>query len=91
MLKETLYVLNQKVLIRADHPWAAEALAVIVEAPVEVRSLANEWETGYSRVFRTPRGLTRSYWLRFEFAHIDADGDGPYAAAEIEEFYIQRA
>ena len=32
-----------------------------------------------------------SYWLVFDVPQIDADGDGPYIAAELAEFYLEPA
>ncbi len=38
----------------------------------------------------TTSGLRRFYWVVFDEPKIDADGDGPYAEAEILDIYLAR-
>ena len=41
------------------------------------------------RDLNTPRGPLRFYWVKFEEPQWDADGDGPYIEAEINEQYLE--
>ena len=61
-------------------PWPDEPIGTITELPMD--GAAFKWVA-------TPRGPKRHYWIVFDEPQRDADGDGPYAAAEVDADYIE--
>jgi hypothetical protein len=78
------FSLNDRVQISTAHHWARGAVATICAPPAHIVSFAGGW-TGLTRTVASLRGPLKFYWVRFNEPQRDADGDGPYAEAEIEE------
>lgn len=75
---------KDRVRISTDYHWARGANATICSPPEYITSLAPGWD-GLTRTVQAVRGPLTLYWVRFDDAQTDADGDGPYFEAEIEE------
>jgi hypothetical protein len=59
----------------APGPWPGEPTGTVLE-----------WWTGEDHLVRdTTDGPERAWWVRFDVPQVDADGDGPYAEAEVLE------
>jgi hypothetical protein len=52
-----------------------------------VLELAPDWE-GHVRHVRMRKGLIPFFWVEFDLPQVDADGDGPYQAGEVEGTYL---
>ena len=75
------------VQVLASHHWAKHAVGTIAEPPRAVRELTGDWR-GCVRMVKTLQGNIPYYWVNFEEAQIDGDGDGPYAGGEIDSNYL---
>ena len=83
--QQTRFAPNDRVRVSRSFTWAREA-----SATVSVGSGATHSPFGnYFRDVPGAHGQIRCYWLVFDVPQIDADGDGPYAAAEISEKYLE--
>jgi hypothetical protein len=70
------------VQVTTDHSWAPGATGIVALPPRGVAQLVSEW-TDTARVFSTLKWTHTTYWIIFKEPHRDADGDGPFVAAEI--------
>lgn len=67
--------------------WARGVLATVTPG-------ANATRSPFGSYFRDLRGAKlpiRCYWLELDEPQMDAEGDGPYVAAEIAEDYLEPA
>lgn len=78
------YLPGARVAVSEESSWAQGALATVAEPPKPVRDLTGEW-VGCRRVVGSLKGPILCYWVVFDCPHYDADGDGPYSAAELPE------
>jgi hypothetical protein len=75
---------NTRVEVAQDYYWAKGATGTIVMPPDHIVGLSPGW-TGHKRwdpLF--PGGGRSTYWVRFDEAQRDQDGDGPYSEGEID-------
>lgn len=61
-------------------PWPDKPIGTITGLPIDGAAFKS---------VATLRGPQRHYWIVFDEPQRDGDGDGPYAAAEVEEEYIE--
>lgn len=73
-----------------DYHWARGATGVIVSPPDEVARIAAGWD-GARRMVRAEAGAIPFVWVEFDEPQFDADGDGPYAAAEVDARFLVHA
>jgi len=70
--------------------WPTSPFGYIALPPHGTSYLFRKWK-GASRSFKARGRWTREYWVRFDRPQSDADGDGPYAEAAIDERFLVRA
>jgi hypothetical protein len=58
-----------------------------MQPPGYVVNFADVWD-GIHREVSSLKGMLTFYWIKFDLPQMDADGDGPYAEAEIDENYL---
>jgi len=80
-----LLIGGTRVRVRRDSrfgpgPWPAEPTGTVRPSP-----LGAPFE-----LVSTTSGQQRIFWVVFDEAQRDADGDGPYASAQILEQYLER-
>ncbi|NTW29620.1 MAG: hypothetical protein HGA39_09720 [Coriobacteriia bacterium] len=71
------YAIGTRVRIRSDYHWACGALGVVIDQP------------GWPRTVVGRQGALRFFFVQFDVPQIDADGDGPYRAAEIDGNFLE--
>ncbi len=81
---------GDRVEVSASHHWARGAVGTIVQPPSPVRALS-AGHVGIARSGPTRKGRASFYWVAFDQPQVDADGDGPYDAGEIEGRYLSSA
>jgi len=74
MSSNRLFALGDRVRVADHHHWARGERGVITRLPRKVATLA---------------GPALFYWVEFDVAQIDADGDGPYSGGEIIEASLE--
>ena len=79
------FVVGDRVVVSPDFHWAQGAAGTIGEPPAEVTAISGRWEGGLTRQVKTTSGDATFYWVWFDQPQRDADGDGPYGGAEIQE------
>ena len=80
------YSVGDRVRISLQYHWAKGAKGTIQPPPEFVQDLVADcdpWE-GNCRVVKGRERLITFYWVEFDEPYRDADGDGPYAAGEID-------
>ena len=87
------YSQGDRVQISAAYHWAKGALGTggPPPGPVVERVSNEEAWAGCRRVVAGFKGPIEFYWVAFDEPQIDADGDGPYASAEIQAEYLAPA
>lgn len=78
------FSVNDRVRVSLDYHWARGAEATICSPPDYISSLAPGWNA-LTRTIQGATGLLTFYWIRFDEPQRDADGDGPYFEAEVDE------
>lgn len=80
---------GERIRVTSDHHWAMLATGKIANPPDAVVKLSdNDWN-GCKRRVNAKVGQLLFYWVCFDEAHTDNDGDGPYSEAEIESDYLK--
>jgi hypothetical protein len=64
--------------------WANGVSGTVRQPPTSVVELGEGW-IGHARMVDTTTGKRPFYWIELDEPRLDADGDGPYHAAEIAE------
>ena len=80
------YSVGDRARISLQYHWAKGAKGTIQAPPESVQDLGADqdpWE-GNCRFVKGRKGFIKFYWVEFDEPQIDADGDGPYSAGEIE-------
>ena len=85
-----VFSIGDRVKISDSYHWAPGVLATVAEPPTPVANLADGWHGPWRQV-TSLRGPLTFYWVQFDVPQIDADGDGPYAGAEIDADYLASA
>ena len=87
------YGQGDRVQISAAYHWAKGALGTVGPPPGAVVQLVRKDEAwaGCRRVVTGVKGPIEFYWVAFDEPQIDAEGDGPYASAEIQAEYLAPA
>ena len=70
------FAIEDRIRISDQYHWAKGVTGTIAEPP------GKGWQ-GVSRIVEGVSGPIRLYWVEFDEAQMDADGDGPYFSAEI--------
>ena len=78
---------GNRIQISHEYHWAKGALGTVMEPPGYVVNFADGWD-GLQRNVTSLKGMLVFYWIRFDTAQMDSDGDGPYAEAEIDSEYL---
>lgn len=84
------YSVGDRVEISEGYHWAKGALATVAEPPDPVLNMVDGWH-GVWREVTAVKGVLTFFWVEFDEPQIDADGDGPYAGAEIDSDYLVSA
>ena len=79
--------IGERVIISDLHHWAKGCGGIIKQPPDAVKLLDENWNGCRKTVFSI-KGETTAYWVEFDKAQFDADGDGPYAAGAINSEYL---
>jgi hypothetical protein len=85
------YSEGDRVRILESYHWAKGAFGTVAPPPGPVALFvtgAEAWR-GCHRVVKGVKGPIDFYWVEFDEAQVDADGDGPYASAEIQAEYLE--
>ena len=80
------YSVGDRVRISLQYHWAKGAQGTIEAPPEFAQALAADcypWE-GHCRVVRGRRRFIKFYWVESDEPQMDADGDGPNSAGEID-------
>ena len=80
------FELGERVVVSTGHHWAQGAKGRIVMPPRFARELVKDespWD-GWHRYFKGREKMFEFYFVKFDEAQLDADGDGPYTAGEID-------
>ena len=86
---EKLLQPGDRVRISTGYDWAQGATGTIANISDEFREQSPDWRSWYRRVNGRDRSWL-TYWVVLDKPQLDADGDGPYAEAAIEEAYLER-
>lgn len=80
------YNVGDRVRISTRSTWARGATGTIGVPPETIGEILGDESPydGCRRFVRGRKGLVEFYWVIFDEAQIDADGDGLYPEAEIE-------
>lgn len=80
------FAVGDRVRVKRSVAWPQGATGVVSQPPGLVVEVArSDWPwTGHVRVTHGPNGSVQLHWVVFDQPEYDGDGDGPYAAAEIE-------
>ncbi len=81
-----LFDVGDRVRISLRYHWAKGTKGTIQVAPEFAQELVADqcpWHGCY-RFVKGRKGFIKFYWVEFDEPQIDADGDGPYSAGEIE-------
>jgi hypothetical protein len=77
---------GDRVRISLRYHWAKGASGTIEIPPEFAQDLVADqdpWD-GHCRFVRGRSGPIKFYWVEFDEPQMDADGDGPYSAGEID-------
>lgn len=91
---ENSFRLGDRVRVAESYSWAKGALGTVRDPPSYIRQLVERPEAGgawqdHRRTITSLRGPITFYWIEFDTAQQDVDGDGPYQAGEIDVNYLQ--
>jgi hypothetical protein len=80
------YNLGDRVRISKKYHWAKGALGTIAMPPEFAQRMVADHEPwqGHYRFVQGVRERFKFYYVIFDEPQIDADGDGPYSAGEID-------
>ena len=74
-----------RVRVSDDFFWARGATGRISEPPEAVLAISGPWDGNLTRQEKSALGTHTVYWVWFDEAQFDADGDGPYSGGQIWE------
>ena len=80
------YSVGDRVRISPQYHWAKGATGTIEAPPEFAQDLVADcdpWQ-GHWRIVKGRERLMRFYWVELDEPQMDADGDGPYSAGEID-------
>ena len=78
---------GDRVRVLDSYHWAEGEHGTVTEAPHVVKGLAGDWHDLHRSV-EQQGGVSMTYWVTFDNARCDADGDGPYLGAEIPREFL---
>jgi hypothetical protein len=84
------FKLGDRVQILETYHWARSAFGIVQQPPLSVVELVKNqdpWKDG-QRLVHTRLGLLTFYWVELDVPQMDADGEGPYNAAEVDSRYL---
>jgi hypothetical protein len=76
---------GNRVRVSDDFFWAGGSVGTISRPPDEVTAISGAWDGGLTRQEKSALGTNTVYWVWFDEAQLDADGDGPYRGGSIWE------
>lgn len=79
---------GDRVRISDNHHWAQGATGTIAEPTDQIRRVYGDWNNLEHEV-ASIAGTIRCYWVKFDEAHPDADGHGPYEEGGIDSRFIE--
>lgn len=82
------FVPGDRVRVSATYHWARGATGTVRLPPPPVAGQAGDWR-GQVRRVQGAKGVLTFYWVQFDEAQRDADGDGPYRGGEIDGAYLE--
>lgn len=83
------FQLGDRVRISEEHHWAKGATGTVSEPNEQMRRVYRDWQE-VCREVRSLAGTIRCYWIKFDSAHLDADGHGPYQEGGIDSRFMER-
>src|SRR5262249_8206132 len=83
----SLLRLGDRVVVSPAYQWSRGATAVVAAVPPDVAAGSPGWRDCW-RTVKTLQGKQVFYWVVFDEPQVDADGDGPYNAAEIPGHHL---
>lgn len=75
-------------VIRSEYHWAKGALGTVSAPPDFLISMAQGWD-GHVRTIQGRTQTLYFLWVVLDTPQNDADGDGPYSAAEIDTRFLE--
>jgi hypothetical protein len=81
----TTFTAGDRIVVSPNYHWAKNATGRIGNPPTQVVALSGLWKDDLTRTVKTRLGESTSYWVWFDQAQRDAEGDGPYQGGEIPE------
>ena len=78
---------GDRVRVLDSYHWAEGERGTVTVPPHVVKELAGDWHDLH-RMVEQQGGVPMTYWVAFDNARFDADGDGPYEGAEIPREYL---
>jgi hypothetical protein len=84
-MTESRFFAGNRARVSEDFIWAKGAIGTISEPPDAVVALSGPWDGNLTREERSALGSHTVYWVWFDEAQFDADGDGPYRGGQIWE------
>lgn len=84
---KTIFSVGDPIKISQNYHWAKNATGRVAQPPSYIVQTSNGWKEHFREV-KTLKGISIFYWIIFDKAQIDADGDGPYQEAEIDSNFI---
>jgi hypothetical protein len=76
---------GNRVRVSEDFFWARGAVGTISEPPEPVVAISGPWDGNLTRQEQSSLGTHTVYWVWFDEAQFDAEGDGPYSGGQIWE------
>jgi len=76
---------GDRVRVSNDFFWAKGATGTVSAPPDAVTKISGAWDGGLTRMEVSALGTNIVYWVWFDEAQHDADGNGPYRGGQIWE------
>ncbi|HUB19201.1 MAG TPA: hypothetical protein VL990_11250 [Acidobacteriaceae bacterium] len=84
-MTEHKFFAGNRVQVSEDFFWAQGAVGTIAEPPGAVVAISGPWDGNLTRQETSALGVNTVYWVWFDQAQLDADGEGPYSGGQIWE------
>jgi len=84
-MTDSKFFAGNRVRISEQFFWAKGATGTISEPPGAVVAISGPWDGNLTRQEESRLGAKTVYWVWFDEAQFDADGEGPYSGGQIWE------
>jgi hypothetical protein len=84
-MTEHKFFAGNRVRVSNDFFWAKGAIGTVAEPPSAVVAISGPWDDNLKRQETSALGVNTVYWVWFDEAQFDADGEGPYSGGQIWE------